>query len=46
MMPAPSDVVTLWKAPQKERLGAAEEVVEGFSAQRYPDKGPFFYAVY
>lgn len=35
-------IKTLWKAPQRGRTDAAEEVVQGFDPEKYPGKGPFF----
>ncbi len=37
----PTDEVTLWKAPQKGRDGAAE-VASGFDPNVYPGNGPYF----
>lgn len=36
------DFVSLYKAPRAGRTGVADEVVEGFSPDRYPGNGPYF----
>jgi len=35
-------VQTLWKAPQRGRAGAQQEMIDGYSAKNYPGDGPFF----
>ena len=37
-----NDIVSLWKAPQRGRTGVQDELIEGFSRDRYPGDGPFF----
>ncbi len=39
---ASDGIVKLWKAPQRGRTGAAQEVVDGYDPSRYPGDGPFF----
>ena len=37
-----NDCVKLFKAPQRGRTGVEDEVIEGFSKERYPGDGPYF----